>query len=218
MPDHGFDLQAVGCAFTTARIEARGAHAAGDRGDPYSQHTNAIGRTTPYSEAELPPGVEYPEELRRVPNYNNNRMGTSVWRDFACGVTHDGYSGAGLSAVGPSTLNPRSFGTGSTAASGARDDWWRLPDPSVDLADPERRFSSSTPCVGDPHYDVTGSDGTERCFELFPLGPSLNVPNRGDRFTGGKGAYSSAAAGVIEPGTTGWSTAATALLTRAGRA
>ena len=194
LPMHGGDMW-YGPAF-----EARGAHAAGDRGDPYSQHTNAIGRTTAYSEAELPPGVEYPEELRRVPNYNNNRMGTSVWRDFACAVAHDGYYGAGLYAVGPSTINPRSFGTGSTAASGARDDWWRLPDPGVELTDPERRFSSSTPCVGDPHYDVTGSDGGERCFELVPLNPGLNVPNRGDRFTGGKGAYSSAAAGVIETG------------------
>lgn len=185
-------------------FEARGAHQALDRGDPYSQHTNAIGRTTPYSEAELPPGVEYPEELRRVPNYNNNRMGTSVWRDFACGVAHDGYYGAGLYAVGPSTMNPRSFGGGSTPAPGSRDGWWRRTDPRIDLTDADpnvtRRFSSGTPCVGDPDYDVLGSDGTERCFQLVPLDPDLNVPNRGDRFTGGKGAYSSAAAGVIETG------------------
>jgi hypothetical protein len=51
-------------------FEEHGAHADGDKGDLFTQYADVVGRTTPYSEAELPPGVEYPEELRSYANYN----------------------------------------------------------------------------------------------------------------------------------------------------
>ena len=174
-------------------FDGRGAHAEGDRGDHYSQFADVVGRTTPYSEAELPPGVEYPEELRRYTNYNNVRTGTSVWRDFACATTHDGYYGGGLNAVGTSTLGHRSLSQASGVVQPDR--WWRDPDPDVGLGDlSERQYSSGTPCVGDEAYDVRGADGTRRCFELVSAGPP-NGNNQGDRWTGGRGAYSDAGVG-----------------------
>lgn len=107
------------------------------------------GRTTAYSSAAINPGSEYPEELRRYENYDNMRLGTSVWRDFACKTTHSGYYGMGLTAVGPSWADHREAPT----------DAWRAPDPRIDLGDTLRRYSSGTPCVGDPNYDVPG------CFD-----------------------------------------------------
>lgn len=170
---------------------ARGAHAAGDQGEPYSQETVATGRTTSYSEAELPPGVEYPEELRRLPDYNNMRRGGSVWREFACGTAHTGYYGGGIERLGPATVNPRDWSGASP------DDWWRAPDSEIDLTDPARRFSSGTPCVGDPDYDVTGADGTNRCYDLVPV---VGGDPSTDRFTGTVGTYSRARAGRPETG------------------
>ena len=170
-------------------FQARGAHALGDLGDPYSQHTEVAGRTTPYSEAELRPGVEYPEELVRYPNYNNVRMGTSVWRDFSCPTAHTGYYGAGLEAVGTSSESHRSASASIVPVDPAR--WWKDPDPNVRLADlSERQFSSGTPCVGDDHYDVVGGvNRTRRCFELLPVPPGTPQA-QGDRFVGGRGSYS----------------------------
>ncbi len=174
-------------------FDGRGAHAAGDRGDHYTQFADVVGRTTPYSEAELRPGVRYPEELRRYSNYYNVRTGTSVWRDFACPTAHGGYYGGGLTAVGTGTVSHRSFSMGPAPVQPDR--WWKDPDPNVSLGDlSERQFSSGTPCVGDDDYDVRGADGTRRCFELVPAGPP-NGFNQGDQWTGGRGAYSSSALG-----------------------
>ncbi len=176
-------------------FEARGAHAAGDLGDHYTQFADVVGRTTPYSEAELPPGVAYPEEMRRYPNYNNVRTGTSVWRDFACPTVHSGYYGGGLTALGPGTESHRSASLGLDPAQPDR--WWKEADPNISLGDlSARQYSSGTPCVGDDHYDVRGADGTRRCFELMSAGPP-NGLNEGDRFTGGRGAYSSSYTGDV---------------------
>ena len=193
------DRGSEGAWYGTA-FEARGVHAEGDRGELIEKHPDPVGRTTPYSEAELPPGVVYPEEMTRNPDYNNVRMGTSVWREFACGTAHAGLYGAGVTGMGPLSSNPRSFVDNGAVDASREDDWWRLEDGNLDMTDPRRRYTSSTPCVGDPDYDVLGADGTPRCYELHPLDPSLNTSNRGDRYVGGLGSYSVPAAGVMETG------------------
>ena len=167
-------------------FDGRGAHAAGDRGDHYSQFADVVGRTTRYSEAALPPGVEYPEEMRRYSNYNNVRVGSTVWRDFACKTAHSGYYGVGLTALGPTTESHRQMSPGPRQP----DRWWKEADPNVRVGDlATTQYSSGTPCVGDPAYDVRGADGTRRCFDLVPAGPP-NGLNQGDRYMGGIGAYS----------------------------
>lgn len=193
------DRGSAGSWFGTM-YDARGAHAEGDRGAPIEKHPDPVGRTTPFSEAALPAGVSYPDELTRHPDYNNVRMGSAVWREFACGTAHDGFYGGGLTVMGPVTSNPRSFLDDGVMDSSRIDDWWRVGDAEVDLTDPRLRYSSGTPCVGDPDYDVLGADGTPRCYEQFPLAPGLNTPIAGDQFVGGIGSYSIPSAGQVGTG------------------
>ena len=137
-------------------FELYGAHVAGEPGDHYTQFADVAGRTTAYSEAVINPGSEYPEELRRYPDYNDNRTGSAVWRDFACKTAHTGYYGTGLTHVGTPTLDHREF----------PEQAWLNPDPEIILGDiTETQYSSATPCVGDPAYDVVGADGSRRCFD-----------------------------------------------------
>ena len=177
-------------------FDGYGAHAAGDRGDHYTQFADVVGRTTPYSEAELPPGVDYPEEMRRYAKYNDVRIGSTVWRDFACKTAHGGYYGMGLTALGPTSESHRSTSPGP----GQPDRWWKEADPDVSVGDfTPTQYSSGTPCVNDPAYDARGADGTRRCFELISTGrPTLSGVGQvgcqgGDCSAGGLGAYSTPA-------------------------
>ena len=136
-------------------FDGYGAHVAGEQGDHYTQFADVVGRTTPYSEAVVNPGSEYPEELRAYSNYNNNRLGSTVWRDFACYTAHTGYYGMGLTRVGTPTLDHREH----------PDQAWLNPDPNIILGDiTSTQYSSGTPCVGDAAYDDVRADGTRRCF------------------------------------------------------
>ncbi len=142
-------------------FEAYGAHLAGEQGDLYGQRADVAGRTTDYSEAVINPGSDYPEELRRYADYNNVRLGSTVWRDFACKTSHGGYYGMGLTALGTSRFDHREF----------PNDAWRNPDPGVVLGDTvPTQFSSGTPCTGNAAYDALGADGTRRCFPQSGLG------------------------------------------------
>ena len=142
-------------------FEEYGAHRAGEQGDLYHQYADVAGRTTSYSEAVINPGSDYPEELRRYPDYNNVRLGSTVWRDFACKTVHGGYYGMGLTALGTSSFDHREY----------PDDAWLHPDPRVVLGDTvPTQFSSGTPCTGNPAYDALGADGTRRCFPQSGLG------------------------------------------------
>ena len=139
-----------------AAFGAYGAHAAGQAGDHYTQFADVAGRTTSYSESVINPGSQYPEELRRYGNYNDVRMGSSVWRDFACKTAHGGYYGMGLTAVGPTTADHRENPARA----------WLLPDSRIAVGDmTATQYSSGTPCVADPAYDARGADGTRRCFD-----------------------------------------------------
>ena len=132
-----------------------------EQGDLYHQYADVAGRTTSYSEAVINPGSDYPEELRRYPDYNNVRLGSTVWRDFACKTVHGGYYGMGLTALGTSSFDHREY----------PDDAWLHPDPRVVLGDTvPTQFSSGTPCTGNPAYDALGADGTRRCFPQSGLG------------------------------------------------
>ena len=137
-------------------FDAYGAHVAGEQGDHYSQFADVAGRTTPYSEAVINPGSEYPEELRSYSDYNNNRTGSTVWRDFACKTAHGGYYGMGLTHVGTPTMDHWEYPNQA----------WMNDDPDILLGDiTPTQYSSGTPCVGNPAYDAVGADGTRRCFD-----------------------------------------------------
>ena len=137
-------------------FDGYGAHVAGEQGDHYSQFADVAGRTTPYSEAVINPGSDYPEELRAYSDYNNVRLGSTVWRDFACYTAHNGYYGMGLTRVGAPTLDHREHPNQA----------WLHADPNVILGDiTSTQYSSGTPCVGDAAYDAVGADGTRRCFD-----------------------------------------------------
>ena len=124
--------------------------------DTYTQFADVAGRTTPYSELVINPGSDYPAELRAYRNYNDVRTGSQVWRDFACKIVHQGYYGMGLTDLGTSHLDHREFPERA----------WTVPDPRVRLGDSTAtQFSSGTPCVDDPAYDVRGADGVRRCFD-----------------------------------------------------
>ena len=142
-------------------FEEHGAHLAGEQGDLYRQYADVVGRTTSYSEAVINPGSDYPEELRRYSDYNNVRLGSTVWRDFACKTSHEGYYGMGLTALGTSRYDHREY----------PDAAWMTPDSRVVLGDTvPTQFSSGTPCTGDAAYDALGADGTRRCFPQSGLG------------------------------------------------
>ena len=137
-------------------FDGYGAHVAGEQGDHYTQSADVTGRTTPYSEAVINPGSDYPEELRNYSDYNNVRLGSTVWRDFACKTEHGGYYGMGLTSVGTPTMDHREYPNQA----------WMNDDSDVILGDITRtQFSSGTPCVGNPAYDIVGADGTRRCFD-----------------------------------------------------
>ena len=112
----------------------------------YTQFADVAGRTTARSERAINPGSSYPEELRRYADYNRVRLGSAVWREFACKTVHSGLYGMGVEAMGSSRLGHRE----------APGDAWRARDPRIELGNPARSYPSGTPCVGDPRYDVPG--------------------------------------------------------------
>lgn len=158
-------------------FEEYGAHPEGVEGGHFTQFADVVGRTTPYSEAVINPGSEYPEELRSYRDYNDVRLGSTVWRDFACKTAHTGYYGMGLEALGTSSFDHREY----------PDQAWLNPDPGVTLGDiTATQFSSGTPCVGNAAYDAVGTDGTQRCWDPAD---GLGAYSSGAHPSGGAGSF-----------------------------
>ena len=152
-------------------------HEAAGGGGVYGYHTEVRGEATVRARREAVrvaaatgDATPYPEDMGH--DYSSAvgvRDTPYTFRDFACPTAGSGYYGMAVGAVGPSTFDHRED----------PDRAWSVPDPRIDVEDPESRYPSGTPCIPEDasnplaaYYNVRGVDasdpaspGTTRCYD-----------------------------------------------------